>query len=218
MTHFPQVHVPDHPLIGHHLAFCRDKNTPTPAFRAAVAALGRFLAYECCRDWLPTQKKRLETPLGVEADVQMVDTAHPVEIVPILRAGLALVEGCLPLLPDAKILHVGYRRDEETAKAVCYLTGLPSKMPSEARFLILEPMLATGGTLVQVLDAMQSRGAQPEMVRVVSLIASVPALGKIEARYPGVQIFCAAVDPEIDHRAFIVPGLGDAGDRAFGTE
>lgn len=218
MTSFPQVHVPNHPLIKHHLAACRDKSTPTPAFRSAVSHLGRHLAYECCRDWLPTRQMRVPTPLGVEAEAEVVDESRHVEIVPILRAGLALVEGCLPLLPDAKILHVGYRRDEETAQAVCYLTGLPPRLPEATRFLILEPMLATGGTLLQVLDAMHERGAEQELIRVLSLIASIPALERISSKYPNVQIFCAAVDPELDHRAYIVPGLGDAGDRAFGTD
>lgn len=218
MTSFPQAHVPDHPLIGHHLAKCRDKATGTPEFRAAVVSLGQFLTYECCRDWLPTRKVMVPTPLEVEAPATIVDNTRQVEIVPILRAGLALVEGCLPLLPDAKILHVGYRRDEETAQATCYLTRLPAQLPQEARYLILEPMLATGGTLIQVLDAMHARGAKQELVRVVSLIASQPALERLAAHYPDVQVFCAAIDAEVDSRSFIVPGLGDAGDRAFGTE
>lgn len=214
----PQVIVPDHPLIADALASCRDKDTGTVAFRAAVVSLGRWLGYEACRDWLPTQPTEVETPLGVRAPARRVDESGRVEIVPILRAGLALVEGVLPLLPGAKILHVGYRRDEETARAICYLTGLPPRLPDGTRYLILEPMLATGGTLVQVLDAMLRSGADVSLVRVLSLIASRPALETIGANHPGVTIFCAAVDPQIDERAFIVPGLGDAGDRAFGTE
>lgn len=214
----PHVHTPAHPLIADALAQCRDRHTATPQFRAAVANLGRWLAYEICRDWLPTVATRIETPLDVEAECLIVDPAVRVEILPILRAGLALVEGVLPLLPDAKILHVGYRRDEATARAVCYLTGLPEQMPAGGRFLILEPMLATGGTLVQALDAMTARGADIKLIRVLSILASQAALDKIDEKYPEVTIFCAAVDPEIDQRFFIVPGLGDAGDRAFGTE
>lgn len=214
----PHVHTPNHPLIADALAQCRDRNTPTPQFRAAVASLGRWLAYEICRDWLPTISARIETPLDVEADATILDPATRVEIVPILRAGLALVEGVLPLLPDAKILHVGYRRDEETARAVCYLTGLPAQMPAGGRTLILEPMLATGGTLIQALDSMTERGADINLIRVLSILASQTALDRIGEKYPEVTIFCAAVDPKIDERFFIVPGLGDAGDRAFGTE
>lgn len=213
-----QAHVPAHPLIADALATCRNEATQTPAFRAATANLGKWLAYECCRDWLPTTQTKVPTPLGVEADATVVDREQHVEIVPILRAGLAMVEGVLPLLSNAKILHVGYRRDEETAQAVCYLTGLPGKMPEQNRFLILEPMLATGGTLIQVLDAMTERGARQEQVRVISLIASEAALERIGAVYPDVQIYCAAVDPVLNEKYYIVPGLGDAGDRAFGTD
>ena len=218
MPSFPQAHVPDHPFISHHIAKCRHKDTGTIEFRAAVVALGQHLTYECCRDWLPTQEMSVPTPLGVETPGRMVDSTKQVEIVPILRAGLALVEGCLPLLPEAKILHVGYRRDEETAQATCYLTRLPARLPTDSRFIILEPMLATGGTLIQVLDSMRDSGARPELVRVISLIASEPALQRIAEKYPEVQIFCAAIDPIVDENSFIVPGLGDAGDRAFGTE
>ncbi|BCM94193.1 uracil phosphoribosyltransferase [Abditibacteriota bacterium] len=218
MSSFPQAHVPDHPFISHYIAKCRDTKTGTIEFRAAVVALGQHLTYECCRDWLPTSEVMVPTPLGVETPGRIIDNTRQVEIVPILRAGLALVEGCLPLLPDAKILHVGYRRDEETAQATCYLTRLPSQLPEGARYLILEPMLATGGTLIQVLDAMHASGAREELVRVISLIASKPALERIAAHYPNVQIFCAAIDPEVNGEAFIVPGLGDAGDRAFGTD
>lgn len=218
MSNLPTVIVPNHPLIADAIAACRDKETDTVAFRAAVASLGRWLGYEACRDWLPTYDTSVETPLGVSAPATRVNNNRPVEIVPILRAGLALVEGVLPLIPAAKILHVGYRRDEETARAICYLTGLPEQLPPGTRYLILEPMLATGGTLVQVLDAMSHSGADISLVRVISLIASQTALETIGDKHPGVTIFCAAVDPELNERAFIVPGLGDAGDRAFGTD
>ena len=211
------VHIPDHPLISDALARCRDARTGTIAFRRAMTELGRYLAYECCRDWLPLLSGEVLTPLGVRAPATRVDERQCVEIVPILRAGLALIEGVLPLMPDARILHVGYRRDEETAKAVCYLTGLPERLSPDTRFLILEPMLATGGTLVQVFDAMQSRGANMKLVRVVSLIASQPGLEKITSQHPEPGIWCAAIDSQLDERAYIVPGLGDAGDRAFGT-
>jgi uracil phosphoribosyltransferase len=218
MPTLPTVVVPDHPLIADAIATCRDKDTGTIAFRAAVVSLGRWLGYEACRDWLPTVEVDIETPLGVTAPSRRVDGSNRVEIVPILRAGLALVEGVLPLIPDAKILHVGYRRDEETAKAVCYLTGLPERLPDATRYLILEPMLATGGTMVQVLDAMANSGADISQVRIISLLSSQKALETIGASHPGVTIFCAAVDPIINEKAFIVPGLGDAGDRAFGTD
>jgi uracil phosphoribosyltransferase len=218
MAALPQVFVPEHPLIADAIATCRDKGTGTIAFRSAVVSLGRWLGYEACRDWLPTVEADVETPLGVTAPSRRLDSRNRVEIVPILRAGLALIEGVLPLIPDAKILHVGYRRDEETARAVCYLTGLPERLPDGTRYLILEPMLATGGTLVQVLDAMAKSGADISLVRVISLLSSQKALEVIGASYPEVTIFCAAVDSIINEKAYIVPGLGDAGDRAFGTD
>ena len=214
----PRTHVPNHPLIADALAQCRDRHTATPQFRAAVASLGHWLAYEICRDWLPTIATQIETPLDVLADATIVNREMPIEIVPILRAGLALVEGVLPLLPEAKIRHIGYRRDEATARAACYLDGLPAQIAPDTRILILEPMLATGGTLLQALDALTERGADIHSIRVLSIIASRPALERIGAKYPDATIFCAAVDAQIDERFFIVPGLGDAGDRAFGTE
>ena len=217
MTH-PTTIVPPHPLIAEAIAICRDKDTGVVAFRAAVASLGRYLGYELCRDWIPTQPSQVETPTGMMAEVERISPENRVEIVPIIRAGLALVEGVLPLLPDAKILHVGYRRDDATARATCYLTGLPEQMPAGTRILILEPMLATGGTLVQVLDALTQSGADITLVRVLSLLASTAALENIGAKYPGVTIYCAGIDAGLSDRAFILPGLGDAGDRLFGTK
>lgn len=210
--------VPGHPLLCESLAICRDQTTPTPRFRAAVSDIARFLAYEATRDWLPTLDDEVETPLGVKARARRLDSAAAVEIVPILRAGLAMVDGVLSLLPEAKILHVGYRRDEDTAHAVCYLTRLPERINPQTRFLILEPMLATGGTLIQVLEQMTERGAEPAHIAVLSLLSSRPALERIGARFPDVLICCAGVDSHLDERFFIVPGLGDAGDRAFGTQ
>ena len=150
--------------------------------------------------------------------MRVIDPKPPMAIVPILRAGLALVEECASLLSTARIYHVGYRRDEETHEAVCYLSGLPERLSPNMHILIPEPMLATGGTLLQVIDGLRNLGAEAKNIRVISVIASEPALERIGAAYPELFITCAAVDPQIDERCFIVPGLGDAGDRAFGTE
>ncbi len=189
-----------------------------PQFRAAMAELGRWLTYETCRDWLPTQKVEIETPLDVKLSATRLDWEQPIAIVPILRAALALTEGCMPLLPHARVYHVGYRRDEETAEAHCYMSGVPDKLSPQERFLLPEPMLATGGTLIQLMQELTSRGADTAKIRVVSVIASRPALQRIGAAYPGLHITCAAIDDKLDERSYIVPGLGDAGDRAFGTE
>lgn len=189
-----------------------------PQFRAAMAELGRWLTYESCRDWLPTTEVSIETPLDVSLVVKRLDLTQPIAIVPILRAALALTEGCMPLLPNARVYHVGYRRDEETAQAHCYMSGVPERLSANERFLLPEPMLATGGTLVQLMQELTSRGADASKIRVVSVIASHPALKRIGEAYPGLHITCAAIDDKLDERFYIVPGLGDAGDRAFGTE
>ena len=183
-----------------------------------MAELGRWMAYESCRDWLPTLDVEITTPLDVTLITQRIDFSQPVAIVPILRAALALTEGLAPLLPNARVYHVGYRRDEETHEATCYLSGLPKRLATHEKFLLPEPMLATGGTLVQVMNEMTARGADAANVRVISVIASRLALERIGAAYPQLHITCAAIDETLDARCYIVPGLGDAGDRAFGTE
>lgn len=189
-----------------------------PQFRAAMAELGRWLTYETCRDWLPTHEVTIQTPLDVSLPATRLDLAQSIAIVPILRAALALTEGCMPLLPHARVYHVGYRRDEETHEAHCYMSGVPARLSSQEHFLLPEPMLATGGTLIQLMGELTSRGADPKNIRVVSVIASRAALQRIGTAYPGLHITCAAIDNDLDERCYIVPGLGDAGDRAFGTE
>ncbi|WP_287130036.1 uracil phosphoribosyltransferase [Candidatus Cyanaurora vandensis] len=212
-----RVHVPAHPFIAQLLTICRDKNTPTPVFRAAVADLGRWLTYECCRDWLPVVETQVETPLGVLTEAKFVDHSQPIALVPVLRAGLALLEGCSPLLPTARIYHLGYRRDETTRQAQLYLNCLPPAFTPQTRILVLEPILATGGTLLQVLAQLAARGAMTEQIRIISVLASGPALHKLSQQHPKLVIYCAMIDEFLDDRCFIVPGLGDAGDRAFGT-
>lgn len=188
------------------------------AFRAAMAELGRWLTYESCRDWLPMKNVDIETPLDVTINTPRLDEEHPLAIVPILRAALALTEGCMPLLPNARVYHVGYRRDEITHEAQCYMSGVPAQLSPDEKFLLPEPMLATGGTLIQLMQELTSRGANANNVRVVAVIASQQALQRIGAAYPGLHITCAAVDKDLNENCYIVPGLGDAGDRAFGTE
>lgn len=212
-----KIYVPPHPFIGNLLAICRDEHTPTPIFRSAVADLGRWLTYECVRDWLPIQEVGVRTPLDLMAPARIIDVTVPVVIVPILRAGLALLDGALPLLGGASIHHLGYARDEHTLEATCYLDRLPKRFAPETRVLVLEPMLATGGTMLSTLERLTERGANPELIRVVSVICAPPALQKLGLRYPSLTIYTAMIDEQLDDRGFIVPGLGDAGDRAFGT-
>ncbi len=213
-----KIYVPPHPFISNLLAVCRDENTPTPVFRGAVADLGRWLTYECVREWLPTLEVGVRTPLGVIAPAQIIDSSVPIAIVPILRAGLALLEGALPLLPGAIVCHLGYARDEHTLEASCYLDRLPPRFAENTRVLVLEPMLATGGTIGATIDRLVARGADPDLIRIVSVICAAPALQQLGLRYPQLVIHTAMIDEQLDERGFIVPGLGDAGDRAFGTD
>lgn len=212
-----RIYVPPHPLIKHWLAIARDVETPMPLFRTAMQELGRWLTYEAMREWLPTQPLQIQTPLA-PVDGEVIDGHKPMAIVPILRAGLAMIEGCQSLLPQARVYHLGMVRDETTLKATCYLNRLPATLSSDLRILIPEPMLATGGTLTQVLTDLQDRGADIALVRVVAVIAAPEGLKRLGEQYPQLQIYTAMIDQGLDERGFIVPGLGDAGDRAFGTE
>jgi len=212
-----QVIVPPHPLIKHWLAIARNEFTPSPAFRTAVAEIGKYLVYEACREWLPTVEMECKTPMGM-ADVEVVDHEQPVLIVPILRAGLVLMESARDVIPSSKTYHVGFVRDEKTLLPSMYLNKLPDKIDPQARVLVSDPMLATGGTIVACLDELVSRGADPNLLRIVSVVAAPPALKKISEKFQGVRVYSAMIDPELSDEGFIVPGLGDAGDRAFGTE
>jgi uracil phosphoribosyltransferase len=212
-----RIHVPPHPFINQLLAVCRDKNTPTPVFRSAVADLGRWLAYEALRDFLPTVEVGVYTPLDLAASATVVDSRVPLAVVPVLRAGLALLDGILPLLPTATVHHLGYARNEKSLLADCYLDRLPKVFAAETRVLILEPMLATGGTSVAVMEKILERGALTENIRIISVICAPPALQALSQRYSDLVIYSAMIDEQLNDQGYITPGLGDAGDRAFGT-
>ncbi|MEM6425669.1 MAG: uracil phosphoribosyltransferase [Cyanobacteria bacterium P01_D01_bin.128] len=211
-----RVYVPPHPLIKHWLGVARDGATPSVLFRSAMTELGRWLTYEAIRDWLPTMDSTIETPLG-PSPATFVNPEVPVAIVPILRAGLALMEGAQALLPLAAVYHVGFARDEETLEATCYLNKLPEQFDAETRLLISEPMLATGGTITTAMKELTQRGIDPTNVRIISVVTSPQALQKLAEAYPSLNIFAAAIDEGLNDQGFIVPGLGDAGDRTFGT-
>ncbi|MBE7379895.1 MAG: uracil phosphoribosyltransferase [Leptolyngbya sp. SIO1E4] len=211
-----RVFVPPHPLIQHWLGVARDVNTPSSLFRTAMTELGRWLTYEAAREWLPILETTIETPLTSTA-ATFVSPEVPVVIMPILRAGLALMEGAQSVLPLASVYHVGFVRDEVTLQASCYLNKLPDEIPSTARVLISEPMLATGGTIMAAMEALTSRGVTPEMVRIISVVTAPPALQKLADAYPALKIYAATIDEGLNEKGFIVPGLGDAGDRTFGT-
>jgi uracil phosphoribosyltransferase len=211
-----RIYVPPHPLIKHWLGVVRDVSTPSALFRTGMTELGRWLAYEAIRDWLPTKDVMVETPLA-PCPATFVNPEVPIAIVPILRAGLALLDGAQALLPLASIHHLGLVRNEETLQASCYLNKLPPQFDPQTRVLIPEPMLATGGTIISAMAELTQRGIDPAFVRIIAVVTSPPALQKLSAAYPTLNIYAAAIDESVNEHGFIVPGLGDAGDRTFGT-
>ena len=211
-----RVYVPPHPLIKHWLGVARDATTPSVLFKSAMTELGRWLTYEAVRDWLPTEEMIVQTPLGA-CPATLINPEVPVAVVPILRAGLALLEGAQTLLPLASIYHLGLVRDEQTLQASCYLNKLPNRFDPQTRVLIPEPMLATGGSIMMAMAELQARGVNPALTRIISVVAAPPALQKLSAAYPELVIYTATIDEGVNSQGFVVPGLGDAGDRAFGT-
>ena len=216
MTLQLRVYVPPHPLIKHWLGVARDAATPSVLFRSAMTELGRWLTYEAARDWLPTEEIMVQTPLA-SCPATLINLQVPVAVVPILRAGLALLEGAQTLLPLASIYHLGLVRDEKTLLPTCYLNKLPERFDPQTRVLIPEPMLATGGSIMAAMAELQKRGVEPAFTRIISVVAAPPALQKLSAAYPELVIYTATIDEGVNEQGFVVPGLGDAGDRAFGT-
>lgn len=216
MTLQLRVYVPPHPLIKHWLGVARDAATPSVLFRSAMTELGRWLTYEAVRDWLPTEETMVQTPLA-PCPATLINLAVPIAVVPILRAGLGLLEGAQTLLPLASVYHLGLVRDEKTLSPSCYLNKLPERFDPQTRVLIPEPMLATGGSIMTAMAEILARGANPALTRIISVVAAPPALQKLSTAYPDLVVYTATIDAEVNEQGFIVPGLGDAGDRTFGT-
>jgi uracil phosphoribosyltransferase len=212
-----RVYVPPHPLIQHWLGMARNVDTTPKILRQTLAELGKWLTYEAIRDWLPTVDFPIPTPIA-ETTATFIHPQTKLAIVPILRAGLTLVEGIQSVLPlESAIYHLGLVRNEETLLPSCYLNKLPDKFDPETRIIIAEPMLATGGTIMQAMLELTQRGINPAMVRIISIIAAPPALKQLGENYPSVIIYTATIDEHLNDVGYIVPGLGDVGDRAFGT-
>jgi uracil phosphoribosyltransferase len=216
MTLQLRVYVPEHPLIKHWLAVARDVNTPSILFRSAMAELGRWLAYEASRNWLPTIETTIQTPI-TQCSGTFVNPEVPLGIVPIMRAGLALLEQVQQVMPLAAVYHLGLARNESSLEPSCYLNKLPESFAEETRIVILEPMLATGGSIMMAMKEVTSRGVKPDFVRIISIVAAPPALRQLSENYPGLEVYTAMIDEGLNSKGYIVPGLGDAGDRAFGT-
>jgi uracil phosphoribosyltransferase len=217
MTIQLRVFVPPHPLIKHWLGIARNVETPPKIFRQTLQEMAKWLTYEAIRDWLPTIDIEIPTPLA-PAIASFVNPQTPLAIVPILRAGLSLVEGIQSVLPlESAIYHVGLVRNEETLQPSSYLNKLPDRISPETRIIIAEPMLATGGTIMKTMSDLIDRGADPAAIRIIAIVVAPPALQQLSQAYPSLNIYAAAIDEHLNERGFIVPGLGDVGDRAFGT-
>ncbi len=200
----------DHPLAAHHISILRDQSTPPWRFRQQVHRIATLLAFEATAD-LPLIDRPVETPLTTTTGKEL---SCRVALVPILRAGLGLVDPIQALLPEAEVWHLGLYRDEATSKPVEYYCKLPEGKPCDIGF-VLDPMLATGGSLLSAIRALARWGC-PD-IRVLSVIAAKPGIERLQKEFPEVRLFVCAVDPELNERNFIVPGLGDAGDRIFNT-
>lgn len=211
-----RIYVPPHPLIRHWLTIAREQHTPVPLFRTAMQEMGKWLTYEAVRELLPVQAVNVETPLATAAG-QVIDQEIPIAFVPILRAGLAMLEGCQSVLPAAHVFHLGLVRNEETLQASCYLDRLPHQFDPQMLILIVEPMMATGGSIMTTLQLLSDRGADLGKVRIINALCAPPALQLINQKFPTVQIYSACIDEVVNEKGWIVPGLGDAGDRSFGT-
>ena len=212
MKNYNNVHILDHPLIRHKLAIIRDKNTNTKQFREVISELATLMAFESFKD-VPTQEIMVETPL--ETVKQTVVKENSIAIVPILRAGLGMVDGILSLFPAAKVGHIGLYRNEETLEPCEYYCKLPTHI-EEKVVMVVDPMLATGGSACDAVAMLKKRGCKK--IKLLSIIASPEGVNKIASTHPDVEIFISTLDRELNEHGYILPGLGDAGDRIFGTK
>jgi uracil phosphoribosyltransferase len=208
----PNLTVLDHPLIVHKLTAMRRKDTSKKKFKELVDEIAMLMAYEVTKD-LPTEEIEIETPL--ERTMQRRLTGKKLAVVPILRAGLGMVDGVLRLMPSARVGHIGLYRDEKTLEPVHYFFKIPRE--AEVRdFVLLDPMLATGGSASAAVSALRERGVS--RIQFMCLVAAPEGVRRMEEDHPEVRIFTAALDRELDGNGYIRPGLGDAGDRLFGTK
>ena len=208
-----KVHVMDHPLVAHKLTILRDKNTSVKDFRELVSEIGMLITYEATRD-LPLTTCEVETPI-CKTTAPMLK-GKKFAVVPILRAGLGLVDGVLRMVPSARVGHIGLYRNEETLEPVKYFCKMPKDV-AEREVLIVDPMLATGGSASAALTELKKRGCHGS-IKLMVLVAAPEGIERIQKEHPDVDLYCGAVDEKLNERGYIVPGLGDAGDRIFGTK
>ena len=207
-----KVHVFDHPLIQHKLSYIRDARTGTKEFRELVDEFGMLMAYEVTRD-LELQDVEIQTPVTKMTAKRLA--GKKLAIVPILRAGLGMTDGVLSLVPAARVGHIGLYRDPETLEAVEYFAKMPQDI-DERQIIVVDPMLATGASAIEAISSLKKRGAKS--IRFMCLIAAPEGVEKMQEAHPDVDIYIAALDEKLNDKAYITPGLGDAGDRLFGTK
>lgn len=206
------VTITNHPLIQHKLALLRDKNTGSKDFRTLVSEIAALMCYEATRD-LPLEEVEIETP--IQKTMAKMISGKTLAFVPILRAGTGMLDGVLSLVPSAKVGHIGMYRDEETALPVPYYCKLPSDI-EEREVIVLDPMLATGGSAIDAIN--QIKTYNPKSIKFMGIIAAPEGLEALTNAHPDVDVYCAALDEKLNEHKYIVPGLGDAGDRIFGTK
>lgn len=211
MHEFPNLTVLDHPLIQHKLAVLRDRDTPKATFRALVDEIAMLMGYEVTKD-LPLEDVEIDTPLE-RTRARMV-SGKKLTLVPILRAGLGMVEGMLRLMPSVRVGHIGLYREHDTLQPVDYYFKIPPD-PETRDFIVLDPMLATGGSAAAAVTSLKRNGAA--RVRLVCLVAAPEGVRRMLEAHPDVPIYSAALDRQLNEHGYILPGLGDAGDRLFGT-
>ena len=206
------VHVFDHPLIQHKLSVLRDKNTSVKEFREIISEISMLMCYEATRD-LPVEEIQVETPVDTATCYQIA--GKKLAIVPILRAGLGMVDGMVTLMPNVKVGHIGLFRDPETLEPVKYYFKMPQDI-SERDVIVVDPMLATGGSAVAAVTFLKEAGARH--IKLMDIIAAPEGVEAMQKAHPDVDIYVAALDDHLNDHGYIVPGLGDAGDRIFGTK
>lgn len=207
-----KVYVFDHPLIQHKLTYIRDVKTGTKEFRELVDEVATLMAFEITRE-MPLEEVEIQTPVATAKS--KVLTGKKIGLVPILRAGLGMVEGVLKVIPAAKVGHIGLYRDPKTLQPVEYYVKLPSDV-EEREFIVVDPMLATGGSAIEAIHSLKKRGAKN--IKFMCLIAAPEGVELLKEAHPDVDIYIAALDEKLNEKGYIVPGLGDAGDRLFGTK
>ena len=212
MKNYKNVHILDHPLIRHKVAIIRDKNTTTKQFREVIGEIATLMAFEAFKD-VPTQTITVETPL--ETVEQTVVKENSIAIVPILRAGLGMVDGVLTLFPAAKVGHIGMYRNEETLEPQEYYCKLPQGI-EEKVVMLVDPMLATGGSACDAIALLKKRGCKH--IKFLAIIGAREGVEKVHSEHPDVEVYVSTLDRQLNENGYILPGLGDAGDRIFGTK